>query len=58
MCITDPSVNIPEAIKAKSETDSDSNLFELEDLNNSKTVTHRTSNQGAQFLIIFWLQSE
>ena len=27
MCITDPSGNIPEAIKAKSETDSDSNLL-------------------------------
>lgn len=53
MCITDPSVNIPEAIRAKQKQTVIPIFFQLEDLNNTKTFTHRTSSQGAQILIIF-----
>lgn len=58
VCVSDLSVNIPEMIKLNQKQVVIPIFFKLEDLNNTKICTSRTSNQGAQLLIIFWLKSE
>lgn len=57
VCVSDLPVNIPEIIKLNQKQVVIPIFFKLEDLNNTKIRTSRTSNQGAQLLIIFWLKS-